>query len=44
MQQRLRRPIAVENLSAYLRWADDSLDEAQFFNEVGAPQRLRAAA
>jgi len=34
VQQRLRRPIAVENLSAYLRWADDSLDEAQFFNEL----------
>ncbi len=34
VQERLRRPIAVENLSAYLRWADDSLDEAQFFNEL----------
>ena len=34
VQQRLRRPIAVENLSAYLRWADDSLDEARFFNEL----------
>ena len=34
VQQRLRRPIAVENLSAYLRWADDSLPEAQFFNEL----------
>ena len=34
VQQRLRRPIAVENLSAYLRWADDSLDEAHFFNEL----------
>ncbi|HET7526255.1 MAG TPA: DUF692 domain-containing protein [Burkholderiaceae bacterium] len=34
VQQRLRRPIAVENLSAYLRWADDSLTEAQFFNEL----------
>ena len=33
-QQRLRRPIVVENLSAYLRWADDSLDEAHFFNEL----------
>jgi len=34
VQQRLRRPMAVENLSAYLRWADDSLDEAHFFNEL----------
>ena len=34
VQQRLGRPIAVENLSAYLRWADDSLDEAQFFSEL----------
>jgi uncharacterized protein (UPF0276 family) len=34
VQETLRRPIAVENLSAYLRWADDSLDEAQFFNEL----------
>jgi uncharacterized protein (UPF0276 family) len=24
----------VENLSAYLRWADDALDEAHFFNEL----------
>jgi hypothetical protein len=34
VQERLRRPIAVENLSAYLRWADDCIDEAQFFNEL----------
>jgi uncharacterized protein len=34
VQQRLRRPMAVENLSAYLHWADDSLDEAHFFNEL----------
>jgi uncharacterized protein (UPF0276 family) len=34
VQERLCRPIAVENLSAYLRWADDSIDEAQFFNEL----------
>jgi len=34
VQQRLRRAIAVENLSAYLRWADDSLDEAHFLNEL----------
>ena len=34
VQQRLKRPILVENLSAYLRWADDSLPEPQFFNEL----------
>lgn len=34
VQQRLRRSMAVENLSAYLRWADDTLAEAQFFNEL----------
>lgn len=34
VQERLRRPIAVENLSAYLRWADDAWPEAAFFNEL----------
>jgi uncharacterized protein (UPF0276 family) len=34
VQETLRRTIAVENLSAYLRWADDSIDEAQFFNRL----------
>ncbi len=34
VQERLRRPIAVENLSAYLRWADDSIGEAEFFNAL----------
>jgi uncharacterized protein (UPF0276 family) len=34
VQERLKRSIAVENLSAYLRWADDALDEAEFFNEL----------
>jgi uncharacterized protein (UPF0276 family) len=34
VQERLRRQIAVENISSYLRWADDSLDEARFFNEL----------
>jgi uncharacterized protein len=34
VQERLQRTIAVENLSAYLRWADDALDEAPFFNEL----------
>jgi uncharacterized protein len=34
VQDCLQRAIVVENLSAYLRWADDSLDEAGFFNEL----------
>lgn len=34
VQERLGRPIAVENLSAYLGWAQDSLAEPQFFNEL----------
>lgn len=32
VQERLRRPILVENLSAYLHWADDALAEPEFFN------------
>lgn len=34
VQERLARPIGVENLSAYLGWADDALPEAEFFNEL----------
>lgn len=35
VQDRLRRPLLVENLSAYLRWADDGLlAEPEFFNEL----------
>ena len=34
VQERLRRAILVENLSAYLAWADDTLAEPQFFNEL----------
>lgn len=34
VQERLGRPIAVENLSAYLRWADDAWPEADFFNAL----------
>jgi uncharacterized protein (UPF0276 family) len=34
VQERLRRPILVENLSAYLHWADSTLDEAAFFNAL----------
>lgn len=30
VQERLKRPIAVENLSAYLDWADADLHEAEF--------------
>ncbi len=30
VQERLRRPIAVENLSAYLRWQDADMRETQF--------------
>ena len=34
VQDRLARPIGVENLSAYLGWADDSIAEADFFNQL----------
>jgi uncharacterized protein len=34
VQERLRRPILVENISAYVGWADDHLAEPQFFNEL----------
>jgi uncharacterized protein len=34
VQDRLARPIGVENISAYLGWADDALSEAQFFAEL----------
>jgi hypothetical protein len=34
VQQRLKRPILVENLSYYLRWADQGLAEAEFFNRL----------
>jgi len=34
VQDRLRRPIGVENLSAYLGWADDSMPEPAFFNQL----------
>ena len=34
VQDRLQRPILVENLSAYLHWADDHLDEPEFFNAL----------
>ncbi|HYN62908.1 MAG TPA: DUF692 domain-containing protein [Rubrivivax sp.] len=34
VQERLQRPILVENLSAYLRWADDRIAEPEFFNQL----------
>lgn len=34
VQERLRRPIAVENLSAYLAFEDDHVGEAQFLAEL----------
>ncbi len=34
VQDRLGRPILVENLSAYLHWADDKLAETDFFNRL----------
>ena len=33
-QDRLKRPILVENLAAYLSWADDAMAEPEFFNEL----------
>jgi uncharacterized protein (UPF0276 family) len=34
VQERLRRPILVENLSAYLHWVDDAMSEPEFFNRL----------
>ena len=34
VQERLRRPILVENLSAYLAWTDDAISEPEFFNAL----------
>jgi uncharacterized protein (UPF0276 family) len=34
VQDRLKRPILVENLSAYLTWADNAIAEPEFFNEL----------
>ena len=34
VQERLRRPIAVENLSAYLGWSDEAMPETDFLNEL----------
>ncbi len=34
VQDSLRRPLLVENLSAYVHWADNTLAEPAFFNEL----------
>ena len=34
VQDRLRRPILVENLAAYVHWADDAIAEPDFFNTL----------
>ncbi len=34
VQERLRRPLLVENISAYLGWGRDVLAEPEFFNEL----------
>lgn len=34
VQDRLQRPLLVENLSAYLHWADNTLAEPEFFNRL----------
>jgi uncharacterized protein (UPF0276 family) len=34
VQERLKRPMLVENLSAYLHWADDAIAEPEFFNRL----------
>lgn len=34
VQERLRRTILVENLAAYLHWADDAMAEPDFFNAL----------
>jgi uncharacterized protein (UPF0276 family) len=34
VQDRLRRPLLVENLSSYLVWSDDAMSEPAFFNAL----------
>lgn len=34
VQQRLRRPMLVENISAYVGWGSDTLAEPEFFNAL----------
>ena len=33
-QERLKRPLLVENLSAYLGWAEEQMSEPQFLNQL----------
>ena len=42
VQTALGRPILVENISAYLRFADDAMAEWEFVAEVAAAHRLQA--
>ena len=44
VQERLRRPMLVENISAYVGWAGDTLAEPEFFNELARRSGLRPAA
>lgn len=34
VQESLRRPLLVENLSSYVQWADDAMPETRFLNEL----------
>ncbi|HJV70844.1 DUF692 domain-containing protein [Ideonella sp.] len=34
VQDRLKRPLLIENICAYLRWEDDTLAEPEFFNAL----------
>jgi uncharacterized protein len=34
VQERLRRPLLVENLAAYVQWADNTLAEPDFLNQL----------
>lgn len=34
VQDRLRRPLLIENLSTYLGWSDDTIAEPEFFNRL----------
>ncbi len=34
VQDRLRRPLLIENISAYVGWAGDTLAEPEFFNQL----------
>jgi uncharacterized protein len=34
VQDKLKRPILLENLSSYISWTDDEMSETDFFNEL----------